>query len=54
MTTTTDAVFIEFTPGELRLLTNALHAFVSDFGHDEADVLHQAKALLDKLVTAAR
>ena len=40
---------IEFTDEELRLLQNALHAYLDDFGHEEADVLREVKALLDKL-----
>ncbi len=42
-------VTIELDEGELRLLREALHAYLDDFGHDEADVLRQIKALLAKL-----
>ena len=40
---------IEFTDDELRLLQSALHAYLDDFGHEEADVLRQIKQLLAKL-----
>ena len=40
---------IELTDDELRLLRAALHSFLDDFGHDEVDVLRQAKAVLAKL-----
>jgi len=40
---------IELNDDELKLLRNAVHAFMDDFGHDEVDVLRQLKALLAKL-----
>jgi hypothetical protein len=40
---------IELTDEELRILYSALHAYLDDFGHDEVDVLRQAKAVLAKL-----
>ena len=40
---------IELTDEELRLLQAALHSYLDDFGHDEADVLRQIKALIAKL-----
>ena len=40
---------IELTNDELKLVRNALHAYLDDFGHDEADVLRQLKELLEKL-----
>jgi hypothetical protein len=40
---------LELTDGELRLLQAALHSYLDDFGHEEADVLRVAKALLAKL-----
>jgi hypothetical protein len=43
---------IELTDEELRLLHAALRAYLDDFGHEEADVLRQAKRLLAKLPTA--
>jgi hypothetical protein len=43
---------IELTEDELRLLQAALHSYLDDFGHEEADVLRQIKELLAKLPTA--
>lgn len=43
---------IELTDEELRLLANALRSFLEDFGHEEADLLRQIKALLAKLEQA--
>ena len=40
---------LELTDEELRLLHAALHAYLDDFGHDEADVLRGIKALISKL-----
>ena len=40
---------IELTDEELRLLHAALHSYLDDFGHDEADVLRRIKALIAKL-----
>jgi hypothetical protein len=40
---------IELTPAELRLVHAALKSYLDDFGHDEADVLREIKALLAKL-----
>jgi hypothetical protein len=40
---------IELTDEELRLLHAAVHAYLDDFGHDEADVLRSLKQLLAKL-----
>jgi hypothetical protein len=40
---------IELTDEELRMLHTALHAYLDDFGHEEADVLREIKALLSKL-----
>ena len=40
---------IELTEQELRLIQNALHAYLDDFGHEEADVLRNVKALIAKL-----
>jgi hypothetical protein len=44
---------IELTDDELRLVHEALHAFLDDFGHDEVDVLRQIKALIAKLQARA-
>jgi hypothetical protein len=43
---------IELTDEELRLLQAALHSYLDDFGHEEADVLLQIKALIAKLPPA--
>ena len=40
---------LELTDDELRLVHSALHAYLDDFGHDEADVLRAIKAVLAKL-----
>ena len=43
---------LELNDDELRLLHDSLHAYLNDFGHDEADVLRAIKALLEKLQQA--
>jgi hypothetical protein len=43
---------IQLTDEELRLLLAAVHSYLDDFGHDEADVLRQVKQLLAKLQSA--
>jgi hypothetical protein len=40
---------IELTDDELRIVSAALHAYLDDFGHEEADVLRQIKAIMAKL-----
>ena len=40
---------IDFTDEELELLRAALHSYLDDFGHKEADVLRRIKELLAKL-----
>jgi hypothetical protein len=40
---------IELNEDELRLLHAALHSYLDDFGHEEADVLREVKALIAKL-----
>jgi hypothetical protein len=40
---------IELTDEELRLLQAALHSYLDDFGHEEADLLRQVKALIAKI-----
>jgi hypothetical protein len=44
---------IELTDDELRLLQAALHSYLDDFGHEEADVLRRIKQLLAKLPPSA-
>lgn len=40
---------LELTDEELRLIQSALHSYLDDFGHEEADVLRAIKALIAKL-----
>jgi hypothetical protein len=40
---------IELTDEELRLMRAALHSYLEDFGHEEADVLRAIKRVLAKL-----
>ena len=40
---------IELTDDELRLVQAALHSYLEDFGHEEADVLRAIKSVLAKL-----
>ena len=40
---------IELTEDELRLVRSALHSYLDDFGHEEADVLRAIKQVLAKL-----
>lgn len=40
---------IELTDEELRLVRAALHAYLEDFGHEEADILRAIKGVLAKL-----
>jgi hypothetical protein len=40
---------IELTDDELRMMHAALHAYLDDFGHEEAEVLRSIKQLLAKL-----
>ena len=42
---------IDLSEEELRLLHAALHSYLDDFGHEEADVLRKIKELLAKLPT---
>ncbi len=44
---------IELNEEELRLLQAALHSYLDDFGHEEADLLREIKALLAKLPSPA-
>ncbi|HEY3105912.1 MAG TPA: hypothetical protein VGJ49_03850 [Gaiellaceae bacterium] len=43
---------IELTNDELRLVRAALHSYLEDFGHEEADVLRAIKQVLAKLPPA--
>jgi hypothetical protein len=40
---------LELTDDELRLVRNALQAFLDDFGREEIDVVRQVKQVLAKL-----
>jgi hypothetical protein len=40
---------IELSNDELRLMHAALHSYLDDFGHEEADLLRVIKALIAKL-----
>jgi hypothetical protein len=40
---------IQLSNEELRLLQAALHSYLDDFGHEEAEVLRSVKALIAKL-----
>ena len=43
---------IELTDEELRIVQQALHSYLDDFGHEEADVLRLIKQVLAKLPSA--
>jgi hypothetical protein len=43
---------IELTEEELTLVRAALHSYLDDFGHEEADVLRRLKEILAKLPSA--
>jgi hypothetical protein len=40
---------VQLTEEEMRLLRAALHSYLDDFGHDEADIVRALKALIAKL-----
>ena len=40
---------VDLSDDELRLLHAALHSYLDDFGHEEAEVLRRVKALIAKL-----
>jgi hypothetical protein len=42
---------LELTDEDLRLLQAALHSYLDDFGHEEADVLRRIKELIARLPT---
>ena len=44
---------IELTDDELKLVSSAVHSYLDDFGHEEADLLRRLKRLLAKLEGAA-
>ena len=54
MTTSTTNVTITVTPRELNLIINALHIYLDDFGHDEADVRTEIRTVIAKVNAAAQ
>jgi hypothetical protein len=40
---------IELSDEDLKLLHAALHSYLDDFGHEEADILRSVKAVIAKL-----
>jgi hypothetical protein len=42
---------LELNDDDLRLLRAALHSYLDDFGHEEADVLREIKELMARLPT---
>ena len=40
---------VQLTEEEMRMLRAALHSYLDDFGHDEADIVRAVKALIAKL-----
>ena len=47
-----DSVTITISRAEARLAENALRSFLSDFGHDEADIIEAVRRVLTKVETA--
>jgi hypothetical protein len=47
------AISIELTADELQLLRNALETYLSDFGHDNHDVVRRTHDVIAKLAAAA-
>jgi len=45
-------ITLELTDDEMVLLRNALHSFLTDFSHDEADVITRIQQLLHKVALA--
>jgi hypothetical protein len=42
---------LELVDQDLRLVQAAMHSYLDDFGHEEADVLRQIKELIARLPT---
>jgi hypothetical protein len=40
---------VQLTARELKLVESALHAYLDDFGHDQAELVRELKALIAKL-----
>jgi hypothetical protein len=45
---------IDLNDDELRLVRSALNSFLSDFGHEEADLITAIRSLLNKLPAVDR
>jgi hypothetical protein len=48
----TAPITIQLDQDEFELLTHAVRATLSDFSHDEADIIYRLRALLAKLAAA--
>jgi hypothetical protein len=44
---------VEVSARELELVTSALHTYLDDFGHDQAELVRELKALIAKLPAPA-
>lgn len=42
-------VVLELTPAQRRLVENALQTYLSDFGHEDYDLIAETRAVLAKL-----
>jgi len=42
---------LELNDEELRLLRAALHSYLDDFGHEQAELLRDVKELIERLAT---
>ena len=49
---TTSVTVLELTDQELELMKHSLRSYLSDFGHDEADVIEAIRGVLGKLESA--
>jgi hypothetical protein len=49
---TSPVINLPLTGAELRIVESAVRSFLSDFGHDEADLVGQTRAVLDKIAAA--
>ena len=45
-------VSVMLAPAELHLTTEALQTYISDFGHEDHELIDQARAVLAKLAAA--
>ena len=43
---------LDLTPAQLKIVHTALHSLLDDLGHDEYDVIHYVRQVLDKLPDA--